>query len=108
MRVCPDQYRQQKKGREGIMRELYLNCVEQRNGQGATCSFRYYILIDEMDVGPFSCESYGLRVVDTDGAAESSVPNITCSVSKIDALSELVVRQAVSPAHLRDVIEDWL
>ncbi len=82
------------------MRELLL---ENQAGQG----YRYSILVDEMMVGGLCCESYGLKVVGPDGDW-AQVPNITVSVSKIDALAELVRRNQVSPVTLLDVVEDWL
>lgn len=42
-----------------MMRELVV-CTKQVEGEeGDAVRYRYSILIDEMDVGPFSCESYG-------------------------------------------------
>ena len=83
---------------------------------GIDCSFDYYILVDEMKVdGGFACESYGVKVVQTGGGEEEAVPNITTSITRIDALMELLTRTAPrnapmigSPATLKDVIMDWL
>ncbi|MDE6107838.1 MAG: hypothetical protein K2F83_04085, partial [Oscillospiraceae bacterium] len=35
-------------------------------------------------------------------------PNITVSIPRIDELVDLLVRNQVSPTHLRDVVDDWL
>lgn len=45
-----------------MMRELVV-CTKQVEGEeGDAVRYRYSILIDEMDVGPFSCESYGVKI----------------------------------------------
>ena len=70
--------------------------------------YDYSILVDEVAVGGFACESYGIQVTSRRTGERSAVPNITVSVPRIDALAELLIRNQVSPIHLRDVVEDWL
>ena len=65
------------------------------------------ILIGEMDVGAYACESYGIKVAEQ-GGEQALVENITCSASRIDELSGLLVRNSVTPAALHDVVSDWL
>lgn len=89
------------------MRELYLDQRMLKDEQGRSRCYDYYIIIDEMDVGPFSCESYGLRVAER-GGGEALVPHITCSIPRMDELCELVLRNTVTPSQLRDVVCDWL
>ena len=89
------------------MRELFLQTLTLPDESGIRHSYDYSILIDEMDVGPFSCESYGIRVSER-GGAEASAPNITCSAARIDELSELLLRNGVTPATFHDVLADWL
>lgn len=89
------------------MRELFLETLELPDEAGVIHRYDYSILIDEMDVGPYSCESYGIRVSERDGA-EASVPHVTCSAARIDELSGLVVRNGVTPTTLHDVLSDWL
>ena len=89
------------------MRELFLETVELADQNGAVRRFDYSILIGEMDVGPYACESYGVRISEQ-GGGQASVPNITCSASRIDELSGLLVRNGVTPTALRDVVLDWL
>ena len=89
------------------MRELYLDTVELTDPAGAVRRFDYSILIGEMDVGHYACESYGVKVAEQ-GGAQASVENITCSASRIDELSGLLVRNGVTPATLGDVVLDWL
>lgn len=89
------------------MRELFLETVELTDQAGAVRRFDYSILIGEMDVGPYSCESYGVKVAEQ-GGGQACVENITCSASRIDELSGLLVRSGVTPAGLNDVVSDWL
>lgn len=89
------------------MRELFLQTLELRDETGTKHSYDYSILIDEMDVGLYSCESYGFRVAEQ-GGDEASAPHITCSASRIDELSELLLRNKVTPVAFHDVLSDWL
>jgi len=89
------------------MRELFLETVELTDQTGAIRRFDYSILIGEMDVGHYSCESYGIKVAEQ-GGEQACVENITCSASRIDELSGLLVRNGVAPAALNDVLADWL
>ena len=90
------------------MRELLVS-----SGSPAADGFRqrcdYYIIIDQMDTGGiFACESYGAAVTSRRTGERAVVPNITVSIPRIDELMDLLVRNQVSPTHLRDVVDDWL
>ena len=89
------------------MRELFFKELALTDQRGEERRYAYYVVIDEMDVGPFSCESYGLRVEER-GGESAVVPHITCSIPRIDELCELVAEGGVTPATLRDVVNDWL
>ena len=89
------------------MRELFLETVTLTDQAGTVRRFDYSILIGEMDVGAYACESYGVKVAEQ-GGGQACVENITCSASRIDELSGLLVRNGVTPASLRDVVSDWL
>lgn len=90
------------------MRELFLKSLHLTDGTGASRVYDYSITIDEMDVGGYACESYGIRVASHDGTEAEAVNNVTCSIARIDELCELVVGSGVTPLTLRDVISDWL
>lgn len=89
------------------MRELFLKTVELADQTGMVRRFDYSILVGEMDVGAYACESYGVKIAEQ-GGAQACVENITCSASRIDELSGLLVRNGVTPAALNDVVSDWL
>ena len=81
---------------------------ERRDENGGIHRCRYSILIDEMDVGAFSCESYGVRVTEELTGESDEVVHITTSIPRIDELVERLTGGDVSPCALRDVIADWL
>ena len=90
------------------MRELKLDVYSLYPELKAEGPYDYAILVDELDVGPFACESYGAQVTNRSTGERSEVANITVSATRIDQLMELLVRGQVSPVHLGDVVEDWL
>lgn len=90
------------------MRELFLKTIAMEDQQGRVRRYDYSIIIDEMDVGPFACESYGLRVAERGSGEICAVPHITTSISRIDELCERVLAGGVTPLTLEDVVSDWL
>lgn len=90
------------------MRELSVAQKQTQDEEGNTRIYDYSILVGEVEVSPqVACESYGVRIRGQDGEV-SDVPNITVSISRIDELMELLVRNVVTPCTLRDVVDDWL
>lgn len=90
------------------MRELFLKTISMEDARGRERRYDYSIIIDEMDVGPYACESYGLQVREQGSGETCRIPHITCSMERIDRLSELVMRGGVTPVTLHDVVSDWL
>ena len=90
------------------MREMEVCVKERRDEDGGARRYRYCVLIDEMDVGAFSCESYGVRVTEELSGESDEVVHITTSIPRIDDLVERLAGGDVPPCALRDVIADWL
>ncbi len=91
------------------MKELYVGRVTAQSENGVDHSYDYSVLIDEMRVGNgFFCESYGVKVSAGDAKEVAMIPNITVSISRIDELTELLLRNVVTPCTLVDVVSDWL
>ncbi len=90
------------------MRELKLDLHSLYPDLDEPWDYEYTILVDQIKVGAFACESYGVSIVNRRTGERSAIPNITVSVPRIDELVEKLVRCQVSPIHLRDVVEDWL
>jgi len=74
----------------------------------AEVPYDYAILVDQVEGGAFSCESYGAAVTSRATGERAEVRHITVSPQRIDELMETLVRCQVGPTHLRDVVEDWL
>ena len=74
---------------------------------GVVRRYDYFILIGEMNVGSYACESYGVKVAERDGP-QAQAENVTCSAARIDELSELLIRNGVTPAAFDEVLSDWL
>lgn len=77
-------------------------------GEGGAGRYEYYIIIDEVSVGAFSCESYGIRVRDPQNGAEAAARHVTVRADRIDELSTLLMRNEVGPVSLDEVVADWL
>lgn len=91
------------------MRELFVNSCEAKAEDGTSYWYDYSLLIDEMRTGSgFSCESYGVMIHAQNGGEVALVPNITPSISRIDSLIDLLIRNTVTPCTLADVVSDWL
>lgn len=90
------------------MRELKLDVYSLYPDLKTQGPYDYAILVDELDVGAFACESYGAQVTSRVTGDRAEVPNITVSATRIDQLMELLVRNQVGPLHLGDVVADWL
>lgn len=88
------------------MRELLLENRE-IEGMGKELSCRYSILVGEIPVGNFSCESYGVKIEETATGAVARFPDLTISTQRIDELMELLIRNRVTPTGLADVLADW-
>lgn len=70
--------------------------------------WHYALLVEDIEVDGFHCESYGLMVCETDSGEKAVVRHITVNGSEALALLNTVARLAVSPVALRDVVEDYL
>ena len=90
------------------MRELKLDLFSLYPELGDKGDYDYSILVDQVEAGAFACESYGAAVTSRRTGERAVVPNITVSIPRIDELMDLLVRNQVSPTHLRDVVDDWL
>lgn len=90
------------------MRELLIGTEDIDTSKERLRKYTYSILVDEMDVGAFSCESYGVKIAEPATGHTAIVPHVTTSISRIDELMDLLIRNQVTPTALRDVIDDWL
>ena len=77
--------------------------------RGAAHEVRYYITAEDMtgEDGEVVCENYGLGVSSPDWG-ESTVRGITPLRERIERLAAEAVCAEVTPAGLRDAVEQWL
>lgn len=68
---------------------------------------RYGLLVEDIEVDGFHCESYGVVLTAPD-ASTKRCRHITVNAAKISELLDLLIRNAVTPTTLLDVVEDWL
>lgn len=73
--------------------------------QKAPC--RYGLLVEDIEVDGFQCESYGVVLTGPDGTT-GRCRHITVSAAKISEFLDLLIRNGVTPTTLPDVVEDWL
>ena len=100
---------EKKLGKGGIhMREMAVCTRGAEDQEGRARRYAYSILIDEMDVGPFACESYGVKIREEGTGQTAVAPHVTTSIPRIDELMDLLTRNTVTPAGLGDVLADWL
>lgn len=90
------------------MRELAVARKQVQDEEGQVHTYDYVILVGETPVfSGVSCESYGVCIRGQDGETEQ-ITDITVSAARIDELIDLLVRNAVTPCTLRDVVDGWL
>lgn len=90
------------------MRELAVAKRQACDEKGAVHDYEYSILVGELEISPqVYCESYGVKIKEHKGDCQE-IADITVSVSRIDELIDLLVRNVVTPCTLREVVEDWL
>ena len=70
--------------------------------------WRYGLLVEDIEVEGFHCESYGVVITDDLTGEESRCRHVTVNARDAMELLELLVRNDVTPTTLGDVVEDWL
>lgn len=70
--------------------------------------WRYGLLVEDIEVDGFHCESYGVAVTDTLTGECARRRHVTVSAMDALALVNTLARNMVTPVSLEDVVEDWL
>ena len=87
--------------------EIHITSRTLPDETGRLRTFHYYLTVEVVEAGTFCCENYGVRITE-ESAHCACVPSLTTSAVRIDQLMTALVDNAVGPAGLRDVIEDWM
>ncbi len=70
--------------------------------------WRYGLLVEDIEVDGFHCESYGVVVTDDLTGQQGWRRHVTVNAQDAMELLALPVRGGVTPTTLGDVVEDWL
>jgi len=87
--------------------ELKVASRQLQDQNGILHIFHYYLTIDQINVGTFFCENYGVKISEENGES-TVIPSITVSALRMDELMTLLVDNKVSPSGLTDVVMDWV
>lgn len=79
-------------------------CIDET---GAPLTFHYHLLCDTAEYGDRLIPDYGIAVSSSQGE-HIQIPHISPDFHRVSDLLTLLCEQAVSPIHLRDVVDDWL
>ncbi len=79
-----------------------------RGRPAARYHWRYGLLVEDIEVDGFHCESYGVVVTDLVGGQEAVRRHVSVNAREAVELLDLLARNGVTPTTLGDVIEDWL
>jgi len=94
------------------MKEFLVHTHTGEDANGKTLRCDYYILVEDIHTSDGAVENYGVKVTSCgqpDRTEETvSIPNLTVSATRIDALAALLARNFVTPVTARDVVCDWL
>ena len=77
---------------------------------GTQVELKYYILESEHEIDSIMVKEYGIEIEKQDTARieKSQVVNITTNQTRIDFIVKTLMKNNVTPVHLRDVIVDML
>lgn len=91
-----------------MMRTMEWKQQEELEAAGLNKQWNYALLIEDIEVEGFHCESYGLLVTDPDTGEEAVARHITVNAAEALGLLNTAARLAVSPVTLMDVVQDYL
>ncbi len=89
-------------------RELFLETLNLQDEAGVERSFRYYILLEQLELEGYSGESYGVKIEEPETGQIAVVPHVTTYSTVIYQLARTLIDHQVTPCTLVDVIQDWL
>ncbi len=87
--------------------ELPIQTLTTVDELGHPRSYHYSLLVDEITAGSFVFEDYGIQVREENGDCVS-IPGITTSTTRINALMSLLIKHGITPTTLHDVVADWV
>lgn len=88
------------------MQETFIDTRSCLDEEGLLHTFRYFLLTHQLPIGKFYMEDYGVRVEEV-GVGSTQICRVTHSRPRIEELLALLLRHAVTPVNLFEVVEDW-
>lgn len=88
------------------MMEMLTGTQNISDEQGTSHILHYLLVSRQIPAGKFFFEEYGVKIEDV-GRDSTCIYPITHSRTRIDNLLSVLIRNAVTPATLPDVVEDW-
>lgn len=89
------------------MTEIQVKTKTEKSDEGNTLTYSYFICVNQIEIGSFFCESYGVKIV-SDRDENSIIPHITTKFDRIVNIIKLLAKNTVSPCNVSDVISDLL
>ena len=89
------------------MQEIKVSTRECADQQGRLRRFEYFLLVEEVCVGGFTMENYGVKIKEA-GGGSAEIRALTPSQSRIEVFLKLLSDNLVTPVSLGEVTEDWL
>lgn len=80
----------------------------ERSQQSVERRWRYGLLVEDIEVDGFHCESYGVAVTDSLTGESARCRHVTVSAMDALALLNTLAHGTVTPVSLAEVVEDWL
>ena len=74
--------------------------------QGTSHTLHYLLLSRQIPAGSFFFEEYGVKIEDV-GYDSACIYPVTHSRTRMEELLSLLIRHAVTPVALPDVVDDW-
>ena len=75
--------------------------------QGRQHNFEYHCIISKAVYEETEVTEYGVRIIQN-GGESICIPSITSDRVRFEELTNLLIRNGVTPVSLPDVLEDWL
>ena len=86
------------------MQELIAHTRQLADAHGNPLTFRYTLLETRTQEG---CPDYGIGI-DSSQGDQIHLPHLSVDRESVEGLLALAERLTLSPAHLPEVVEDWL
>lgn len=89
------------------MKEFVIGTKTCDDEQGRGHTFRYFLVVDQVQSGETAWEDYGIGISEENGE-RAVVRGITPLRRRIEELAGRLMEYAATPVNLPELVEDWL